>query len=91
MHNTLIPFTARASARDSHSEPSPHPILADDVFAATGLAMNVLGLPFDIARAQYARAVQLGLLERSMLASRDFSRTLSAIERLALGPWARHV
>ena len=53
--------------------------------------MNLLGLPFDIVRAQYARAVQLGLIERSMLGSRDFSRTLEALEQLSLGPWARHV
>ena len=61
-----------------------------DVQVFTGIAMDVMGLPFDIARAQYARAVQLGLVERSMLASRDFARTLGAFEQLALGPWARH-
>ncbi len=67
------------------------PPIAQDVWVATGIAMDVLGLPFDIARAQYARAVQLGLVERSMLASRDFARALGAVEQLALGPWARHV
>ena len=67
---------------------TPH---ATDAWVATGIAMDALGLPFDIARAQYARAVQLGLVERSMLASRDFARTLSAMEQLLLGPWARHV
>lgn len=61
------------------------------VTQAAGLAMNVLGLPFDIAREQYARAVQAGLIERSMLASRDFSRALSSLEKLTLGPWARHL
>ena len=61
------------------------------VFAATGIAMDVLGLPFDVARAQYARAVQLGMIERSMLASRNFSRVLGSLEKLTLGPWARHV
>ena len=65
--------------------------LTANIFTATSIAMNVLGLPFDIARAQYARAVQLGLLERSMLASRDFARTLGAIEQMTLGPWARRV
>lgn len=58
---------------------------------ATGIAMDIFGLPFDMARAQYARAVQVGLIERSMLASRDFSRTLSSMEQLTLGPWARRV
>lgn len=65
--------------------------LTANISTATSIAMNVLGLPFDIARAQYARAVQLGLLERSMLASRDFARTLGAIEQMTLGPWARRV
>jgi hypothetical protein len=48
-------------------------------------------LPFDAARAQYARAVQLGLIERSILASRDFECALGALERLTLGPLARYV
>jgi len=48
-------------------------------------------LPFDIARAQHARAVQAGLLPRSLLASRDFERALTALERAALGPLARRV
>ncbi len=73
------------------SAPETASPLADSVSDATGIAMNVLGLPFDVARAQYACAVQLGLVERSMLASRNFTRALSAMERLALGPWARHV
>ncbi|MES2582884.1 MAG: hypothetical protein V4627_09230 [Pseudomonadota bacterium] len=70
---------------------TPLPPLAPNVLVATGIAMDVLGLPFDIARAQYARAVQLGLVERSMLASSNFARTLGALEQLALGPWARRV
>ena len=74
-----------------HTDVTPPPPLAKDVFDATGITMDVLGLPFDVARAQYARAVQLGWVERSMLASRNFACTLSAMERLALGPWARHV
>ena len=88
------PLTALAE------RPAPQPLERDMktrsdlnpcVFAATGVAMDVMGLPFDIARAQYARAVQLGLIERSMLASRDFSRVLGSLERMTLGPWARHV
>ena len=67
------------------------PPLATGVATATSLTVAMLVLPFDIARAQYARAVQLGLVERSMLASRDFARTLGAMEQLALGPWARRV
>jgi hypothetical protein len=53
--------------------------------------MDIMGLPFDLTRAHYARAVQLGLIERSMLASRDFSRTIGALEQLTLGAWARRI
>lgn len=62
--------------------------------AAAGTSRPVaqaLAFPFDVVRSQYAKAVQLGLIERSMLAGRDFERALGAIERFTLGPWARHV
>ena len=48
-------------------------------------------LPFDLLRTQHARAVQAGLLPRSLLASSQFERTLTTLERSALGPWARRV
>jgi hypothetical protein len=51
--------------------------------------MQALALPFDALRAQYVRAVTIGLIEPSMLAQRDFERALGATERLVLGPWAR--
>ena len=50
---------------------------------------SVLALPFDIARAQYAKAVQLGLIERSLLASARFGQMLITLEKLTLGPLAR--
>jgi hypothetical protein len=50
-----------------------------------------LGLPFDLARDQYARAVRAGLIENSMLASRNNELMLSALEKATLGPWARSV
>jgi hypothetical protein len=50
---------------------------------------DVLAMPFDMAREQYAKAVQAGWIERSLLASAQFGRTLTALERLSLGPWAR--
>jgi hypothetical protein len=87
MYNDVTPF-AEETGLPAPETPSP---ITGTVLDATDIAMDVLGLPFDIARAQYARAVQLGLVQRSMLASRDFTRALSAMERLALGPWARHV
>ena len=87
MYNDVNP-SAQSMGLSAPETASP---IAGSVSDATGIAMNVLGLPFDVARAQYACAVQLGLVERSMLASRNFTRALSAMERLALGPWARHV
>lgn len=50
-----------------------------------------LAMPFDAMRAQYASAVEHGLIERSMLASGRFERAVGTLERLALGPLARHV
>lgn len=54
-------------------------------------AVPLLVLPFDMARALYATAVRIGFIERSMLAWARFERTLDALEKLALGPWARQV
>ena len=87
MYNDVTLFTERTGP-SAHKTSSP---VTAGVLTATGITKNILGLPFDLARAQYACAVQMGLLQRSMLASRDFTRALSAVERLTLGPWARHV
>jgi hypothetical protein len=58
---------------------------------AAQIGMAAVRLPFDTVRAQYAQGVQAGLIERSMLASRDFERTVDAMEQITLGPLARHV
>jgi hypothetical protein len=50
---------------------------------------EVLALPFDMAREQYAKSVRAGLLERSIIASARFERTLSAMEQATLGFMAR--
>lgn len=50
-----------------------------------------LALPFDLARANYAKAVRFGFIKESMLKSAKFEQKLSAMERLTLGPWARRV
>ena len=63
------------------------PLLALPLQAGRAMAC----LPFDLLRAQHARAVQAGWLPRSMLASREFERALTALERLSLGPLARRV
>lgn len=91
MRQTMTPVQRSAAASEFTFDVIPAPVIAKSVTDVAGITMNLLGLPFDIARAQYARAVQLGLIERSMLGSRDFSRTLQALEQLTLGPWARHV
>ena len=49
------------------------------------------GLPFDIAREQYAKAVQVGLIQKSMLHWAKFERHMDLLEKLTLGPWARRV
>lgn len=67
------------------------PAFVDSACAATWLGLGILRLPFDTARAQYAQGVQVGLIERSMLASRDFECALSMVEQLTLGPLARRV
>lgn len=90
MRPSVLPFAA-TSKLSAFAFGAMPPVLTQSMADTTKITMNLLGLPFDIVRAQYARAVQLGLIERSMLASRDFSRTVGALEQLTLGPWARHV
>jgi hypothetical protein len=50
---------------------------------------DLMALPFDIAREQYAQSVRWGWIERSLLASARFNQMLVAMEKLMLGPWAR--
>lgn len=91
MQTVFTPITLSSASEPPRADFNSSADMTRQVSEAAGLAMDVLGLPFDIARAQYARAVQIGLIERSMLASREFSRTVGAWEQLTLGPWARHV
>jgi hypothetical protein len=67
------------------------PAMVDSASAAARVGLGFLRLPFDAARTQYARSVHVGLIEPSMLASRDFECALAALERLCLGPLARRV
>jgi hypothetical protein len=55
----------------------------------TRLGSDMLALPFDVAREQYAKSVRAGLVERSLIASARFEHTISALERLTLGCMAR--
>lgn len=49
------------------------------------------GLPFDMARENYAKAVQVGLIKRSLLHWAKFERHIDLLEKMTLGPWARRV
>ena len=75
------PLPATPAAAPGHPGAAPR----------TARAHGALSLPFDAAREQYAQAVRLGWLPRSMLASRDVERALDAWEKLSLGPLARRV
>ena len=53
------------------------------------ISSDMLALPFDMAREQYAKSVRAGLVERSLIASSRFGHMLRALERFALGGMAR--
>lgn len=59
--------------------------------SAGHLVRRALGSPFDTARSIHAAAARSGLIQKSILESRDFEHTLVALEQFTLGPWARHV
>lgn len=48
-------------------------------------------LPFDMARENYANAVKIGLIERSLIGWAKFERQIDLLEKMMLGPWARRV
>lgn len=66
------------------------PAMLDSATAMVQVGVGILRWPFDAARTEYARGVQVGLFKRSILAARDFEVSLGALERLTLGPLARH-
>jgi hypothetical protein len=65
--------------------------LTDSVAAVWAAGKRIAALPFDALRASHAIAVKAGLVQNSMLASRDFEHVVSALERATLGPLARRV
>lgn len=83
--------TAAAALRAGPYARAVLPLLVDSACAAARAGTGILRLPFDTARAHHARCVQTGIIERSMLASRDFECALGAVERLTLGPFARRL
>lgn len=68
---------------------SQNPNMTPDSFNRTLSLLK--GLPFDMAREQYAKAVQVGLIPRSMLSWARFERQMDLLEKMTLGPWARRV
>ena len=71
---------------------SEHPRGSSTVAAELGRAgQRIFCLPFDMARERYAKSVQIGFLEESMLSGARFERDLASLELLTLGPWARRV
>lgn len=61
-----------------------------EMVAGLQLVSASLALPFDVMREQHARSVNAGLMANSILESRDFERTVDALEHVTLGPFARH-
>jgi len=55
------------------------------------LPQQAMTFPFDVAREIYAKTVQAGLLQSSILASRNVANALDAAEKATLGPWARKI
>ncbi len=86
-----LPLMARSAALARPLAWAGPSTVSESVSATVQAGVGLLALPFDVARAQYAHGVQAGLIECSILASRDFERALGALERLTLGPLARRV
>jgi hypothetical protein len=84
-------FQLRATPESAVLSRGAEHVLAGAVYEFGRVVVQALALPFDAMRAQYARAVQGGLIERSMLDGRDFERALGSLERFILGPWARRL
>lgn len=64
-------------------------LLAQSIIPVKG-GQRLLALPFDALRYQYASAVSAGMAPRSIVESGKWERRLDALEKLTLGPWARH-
>lgn len=91
MATTLPVHPAIGPDRTDRRAP-PHPIPSErGPRSGWPIMTQTLAWPFDAARSLYARAVQAGLIERSLLANAKFEHALGTLERLSLGPWARRV
>jgi hypothetical protein len=70
---------------------SPPPSIQASVVALARAGSDLMALPFDLTRDNYVRAVRAGLIERSMLQSARFTRSLRMLEGFTLGIWARRI
>jgi hypothetical protein len=87
---TTRPLPSTALRLASH-KPVGQTWLVDSLSAAWTAGKAIAALPFDALRASHASAAKAGLVQNSMLASRDFEHVLGVLERVALGPLARRV
>lgn len=78
-----VPVT-QDPAPDRQAEGAARPARAFGELVAGSLA-----LPFEMLRAQHAAAAIAGVVPMSIVESARFGRSLEAVERLALGPFAR--
>ncbi|MGA8009444.1 MAG: hypothetical protein WCA24_08660 [Thiomonas sp.] len=53
------------------------------------MTKDLLRMPFDVMREQYASAVRAGVIERSLLGAARFERKVASLEQTVLGSWAR--
>ena len=85
--------THRPRSTHRHVNRDPGFELAAGACAVAGLQLisDAMHLPFDVMRTQHAEAVHAGLMANSILESRDFEKTVDALEHVALGPFARNV
>jgi hypothetical protein len=84
--------TRRSPRRQANWEPG-FEAAAAGACAVAGLQLisHAMHLPFDVMRTQHAEAVHAGLMANSILESRDFEKTVDALEHITLGPFARNV
>jgi len=78
---TELKSTKRKDIDEAGSRPTP--------ITRISVGHELLAIPFDALRVQYASVVKAGLSQRSLLASGHLERTLDALEKLVLGPLAR--
>lgn len=89
--------TSRSAAPNASKHTRMDPAACTQAWLGDGLATawaagkRLAAMPFDAMRNSHAIAARAGLVQNSMLASRDFEQAMGALERATLGPLARRV